>query len=67
VNFGRVRDSEKSWYKFRDAMSQIEDTNKAVRVIDKQHHPKKIIVEIVISEPFEKVIQDLSHIITKRK
>ena len=32
-----------------------------------KHHPKKIIVEIDISEPFEKVIQDLSQIITKRK
>lgn len=57
----------KSWYEFRDAMSQIEDTNKAVKVIDKRHHPKKIIVEIDISEPFEKVIQDLSQIIMKRK
>ena len=57
----------KSWYKFRDAMSLIEVTDKAVKVIDKQHHPKKIIVEIDISEPFEKVIQDLSQIITKLK
>ena len=57
----------KSWYKFRDAMSQIEDADKAVKVIDKRHHPEKIIVEINISEPFDKVIQDLSQIITKRK
>ena len=57
----------KGWYKFRDAMSQIEDTDKAVKVIDKRNHPKKIIVEIDISEPFDKVIQDLSQIITKRK
>jgi hypothetical protein len=48
-------------------MSQIEDTDKAVKVIDKRHHLKKIIVEIDISEPFEKVIQNLSQIITKRK
>ena len=48
-------------------MSQIEDTDKAVKVIDKRHHLKRKIVEIDISEPFDGVIQDLSHIITERK
>jgi len=55
--FGR-----KSWYEFREATSKAEIPKSAVTLIDKRG-PKKIVTEIDISEPFEKVIQELSQII----
>ena len=55
--FGR-----KSWYEFRDAISKLEIPKSAVTLIDKRGS-NKIITEIDISEPFEKVIQELSQII----
>jgi|LGVE01.1.fsa_nt_gb transposase-like protein len=54
--FGR-----KSWYEFREAISKVEIPKCAVTLIDKRGL-SKIIIEIDISEPFEKVIQELSQI-----
>ncbi len=51
-----------SWYEFREAQSKIEVPKRAVELIDKQN-PRRIRIEIDISEPFEKVILELSKII----
>ncbi|MBL7204791.1 MAG: hypothetical protein ISS63_10720 [Desulfobacteraceae bacterium] len=58
-NMGRKR-----WYELQDALSGFEFPECSVTFIRKQS-PKRIIIEVDLSKPFEKVIRDLAVIIDK--
>ena len=52
----------KRWHEFQKALAENEFQYRAVRLVHKKG-PKSLIVEIDVSAPFEKVIQDLGSII----
>ena len=54
----------KRWYELQEALSAFDFPEKSVKLIQKRGL-KNLIVEIDVSKPFEKVIQDLAMIINK--
>jgi len=58
-NMGRKR-----WYQLQDALSEFEFPEHSVTFIRKQG-PERIVIEVDMSKPFEKVIRDLAAIIDK--
>lgn len=54
----------KRWYELQDALSGFEFPERSVTFIRKQS-PKRIIIEVDLSKPFEKVTRDLAVIIDK--
>ena len=52
----------KRWYELQEALSSYNITERSVTFI-RRNGLKKIIVEINVSKPFEKVIQDLATVI----
>jgi len=58
-NMGRKR-----WYELQDVLSGFEFPERSVTFIRKQS-PERIVIEVDLSKPFEKVIRDLAVIIDK--